>query len=150
MFDSNTKNSDQFAISYELLTLLQWIATNERPQLKKMIQHSLASGLKKSLKDKNSTLEHVEIEHSPHYAIIEFFSLLEKILLESINEQTVQKAVEKNLMSAIDHIDSTVCDDATVRFSIEKAALKLKKSPNENPEEILFKELLKRWKPTKK
>jgi hypothetical protein len=86
-----------------------------------------------------------EIQHS----IIEFFSMLETLLLESMKEQAVQKAVEKNLMPTIDHIDSTICDDATVRSSVEKATAKSELQPKANAQELLFKELLKRWKPSK-
>src|SRR3972149_2629664 len=75
---------------------------------------------------------------------------LKKLITKAINEQAVKKAVEKNLMPAIDQIDSTICDDATVRFSIEKAATKIDHNPMENPKELLFKELLKRWKQSNK
>jgi hypothetical protein len=62
----------------------------------------------------------------------------------------VQKAVEKNLMPAIDHIDATLCDTDTVRTSIEKATAKIEINSKDNPQEILFRELLKRWKPPAK
>jgi len=53
-------------------------------------------------------------------------------------------------MPAIDQIDSTVCDDATMRFSIEKTTRKIEHNPDINPREQLLKELLKRWKPHNK
>ena len=52
-------------------------------------------------------------------------------------------------MPTIDHIDSTICDDATVRSSVEKATAKSEQHPKANAQELLFKELLKRWKPSK-
>ena len=84
-------------------------------------------------------------------SMLDFFAMLEELLIESLDEQAVENALEKNLMPAIDQIDSSVCDDATVRFSIEKATSKREK--NKSPQhlkETLLKELLKRWKPRKK
>ena len=74
--------------------------------------------------------------------------MLDALIIETMNEQAVQRAMEKNLLPAIDQIDSNECDNATVRFSIEKATSKYEHNPKENPKELLFKELLKRWKPT--
>jgi hypothetical protein len=76
--------------------------------------------------------------------------LLESLLHEAINEQALKKLTEKKLLPALDHIDKTVCDDSYIQFSIEKASSKLETNPKQNPQEVLFKELLKCWKPHKK
>ena len=151
-FNPNNNNTQQFVISYELLCLLRWLLENDTPKLKKMVSKALASGLTEDIKqfeqlgDVNA--DPVMIEEIQH-SIIEFFSMLETLLIESIKEQAVQKAVEKNLMPTIDHIDSTICDDATVRSSVEKATARSEMHPKENAQDLLFKELLKRWKPSK-
>ncbi len=151
-FNSNNNQAQQFVISYELLCLLRWLLENDVEKIKKMVSKALASGLKEDIKqfeqlgDVNADPEMIEeIQHS----IIEFFSMLETLLIESIKEQAAQRAVEKNLMPTVDHIDSKVCDDATVRSSLEKATAKSEMYPQANAQELLFKELLKRWKPTK-
>jgi uncharacterized membrane-anchored protein YjiN (DUF445 family) len=151
-FNGNNNSAQQFVISYELLCLLRWLLEHDVEKLKKMVSKALASGLKEDIKqfeqfgDVNTDPAMIEeIQHS----IIEFFSMLETLLLESMKEQAVQKAVEKNLMPTIDHIDSTICDDATVRSSVEKATAKSELQPKANAQELLFKELLKRWKPSK-
>jgi len=76
--------------------------------------------------------------------------MMETLLVESLEEQAIKKALEKNLMSSIDRIDSSVCDDATVMFSVEKATSKVEENPKENVKKVLMEELLKRWKPSKK
>ena len=151
-FNNNNNSAQQFVISYELLCLLRWLLEHDVEKLKKMVSKALASGLREDIKqfeqfgDVNTDPAMIEeIQHS----IIEFFSMLETLLLESMKEQAVQKAVEKNLMPTIDHIDSTICDDATVRSSVEKATAKSEQQPKANAQELLFKELLKRWKPSK-
>lgn len=151
-FNKNGNSAQQFVISYELLCLLRWLLEHDVEKLKKMVSKALASGLKDDIRqfeqlgDVNADPAMIEeVQHS----IVEFFSMLEILLLESIKEQAVQRAMEKNLMQTIDHIDSTVCSDDTVRSSMEKATAKSDMHPKENVHELLFKELLKRWKPSK-
>ncbi len=134
-------------VSYELLYLLQWLLENEPEKLKKLITGSLNSGLSEHIKNASK-----EAETSPEemqYSIIDFLVFLESLLHESLHEERLKKIVEKKMMPALDNIDGQECDQATLDFSVEKASSKFEKHPNENPQEILFKELLKCWKPTK-
>jgi hypothetical protein len=140
---------NQFTISYELLCLLRWLTQNEDMKLKRMISKALSSGLNKKMQKIEYNNELFNLEEAQQ-SIIDFFSMLENIMVESLNEQVVQQAVEKNLIPALEHIDSTVCDDATVRFSVERASSKSNSNEKESPQELFFKEILKRWKPRKK
>lgn len=148
----SNENNTQLIISYELLYLLQWIIEHDKNRLKKIIKKALEKGLRSTLQNeetqklkKSSTL----IDEM-HYSIIDFFELMEELLTESMKEHVEKKAKEKNLMPAIGQIDSSVCDDATMRFSIEKATSKIEHNPNINPKEQLLKELLKQWDPHNK
>ena len=139
----------QFVLSYELICLLQWLMDHDAEKLKKIVTKALSTGLQKELlaakeTEQNGSLE--EIQES----IIDFFGMFEALLSESLNEHAVKKAMEKNLFPTIDQIDSTICDNATVRFSVEKATSNIDSNPEENPKDLLFKELLRRWKPDKK
>lgn len=150
MNNNEFSHDTQFVLSYELLCLLRWLVEYDAEKIKKIIAKAMASGLMNEVnyirqhKNEEQTLQ--EMQHS----IVDFFSLLEVLLHETANEQAVQKAVQKNLMPAIDQIDTAACDDATVRLSVEKATAKIEHNPKENPKELLFKELLKRWKPQNK
>jgi len=150
---------NQLVISFELICLLKWILENEDEKIKKMISKALHAGLHQELNKKHLSKDLMldDIQN----VLLEFFDMMETLLIESLSEQAVKKALENNLMPAIDRIDSSVCDDATVRFSVEKATSKLEKSSQateqsnhgdsqEKAKEILMKELLKRWKPRKK
>jgi len=143
---------EQFAISYELIYLLKWILDNDTSKLKKIVSKSLSSGLKERLEDRNyfSNDENENILEDIHQTILEFFVTMEDILLEALSEEAIKKALEQDLIPDIEKIDSTICDDATVRFSVEKATSKIDKNPKADPKDLLFKELLKRWKPNKK
>lgn len=151
---SPAPNSEQFVISYELLCLLRWLVENDTEKLKKIITKALSAGL-------NDDIKKIERFHSlatdaPHIAeemqhsIVDFFHTMEIMLLESINDLAIQKAVEQKLMPAIDHIDASACDETVVRSSIEKATSSSALKQGSNAQELLFKELLKNWKPSKK
>jgi hypothetical protein len=150
MIDNNSfshEGQGQFVISFELLCLLKWLIENDAPKLKKMISKAISSGFKPSLYS-NNNLSREDIEEI-HFNIIEFLGLLEALLHESLHEETTKQAVEKKLMPAIDHIDSTICDDEMVRSSIQKATAKSEIHPELSPEDLLFEELLRQWKPAK-
>lgn len=142
-------NNSQFVLSYELLLLLHWLSDHEVPAMKKIIRNALKSGLQEELQlldniDDTAFLN--ELQHS----ITDFLSLLESLLIEAVSERIKEKARQQNLLPAIDQIDTTLCDNSTVQSSLEKATSYLSDNPNENPKELLFKELLRRWDPTNK
>ncbi len=148
--DHNTMNeeneSTQFVVSYELVALLRWLIENDLDKLKKMIVKSYSAGLKEDIRRIQNKQEEITVEDI-HFTILEFLSMMDTLISETIQEKVTQTALEKNLMPAIEHIDSAICDDATVRSSIEKATAS---NTAENPRTVLYKELLKRWRPNKK
>ncbi len=144
--DNFSDNPHSVTISYELLQLLQWLAEHDEPRLKKMINRALASGLANELRridDQNS----MDIAQN---GIINFLSILESLLLEGINEQIAQKAKLQKLLPAIDKIDTSLCDDTVVQFSIQKTTSKAADNPNQNAHDILYEELLRYWEPHNK
>ena len=139
----------QVALSYELLCLLHWLVEHEAESIKSIIKKAVSTGLKKELHTVDSAREHLTSDDMQQ-SIIAFFGLLEILLVESINEHITQQAQEKNLIPAVDQIDSTLCDVDTVRSSLEQTTDKIELNPNTNAREQLFKELLKCWKPHNK
>ncbi len=144
-----TEKDEQFAISYELLCLLRWIVENDADKLKKMVSRAVMRGLNEKIEQ---TRQYSELEalEDAHENMVEFFSTLEAMLVDTIQEQAVNKVFEKKLIPAIEQIDTTICDDAVVQESLEKVHSKIAHSPDKNPQEILLKEILKNWKPAKK
>jgi len=151
---TNSQSSDhaQFVISYELLCLLRWLVDHDYEKFKKMITRALHHGLKYDLDHiQHRTRSLTEADAAEiQQSIVEFFSLLETALIDSLNDYAVQKALEKKLLPTIEHIDTTICDDATVQASIEQACPKIEHTSADKAQQVLFKELLKRWKPQKK
>lgn len=139
---------NQFVVSYELLSLLKWLVEHDANKLKKVIGKALETGLKKELRATENWAK--GDSEGIHHSIVEFLGLLEMLLHECLDENLAQQAIEKKLMPAIDHIDMTICDDAMVQSSVQKATVKSEHHPERNPKELLFEELLKHWKPAKK
>lgn len=141
MFD---QNSDQFAVSTELLCLMKWLAEHDQLALENLVAHAYQNGLKEQLHTLRQTKQ-----LSPTQAqngIIDFFALLESILTDTIaNEQ------EKNLhhikfRAAVNHLDTKAFNNNTIRTSIEHATGKLDTSPA-GAKELLLQELIKNWNP---
>lgn len=141
-------DTQQITLSYELLQLLAWLTENEPDKLKKLVKYAYNNGLKEEIiltrRSKDSSLA-----DTMQYTLADFLSLFEMLLQEVSEENNLQKVVEKKLLPALDHIDSTACDGATVQTSLEKATSKIEAQPHINPQELLFQELLRSWKPKK-
>lgn len=141
------QQNNQFVISYELLHLLQWIVEHGSEKLKKMVGKALAGGLRERIQ-KSEAEGHPAQEMQE--SIVEFFALLEGLLGETMNEQALLKAHQKNLIPALDQIDTSICDNRTVQSSLEKATTQMRHNPEANAHDLLYQEILKRWKPNKK
>jgi hypothetical protein len=142
-------NASQFVLSFELLTLLAWLIEHDADKLQKIVDKALTSGLAQKLRRSDPREQTEEITEQARYNIIEFFGLLETVLSTAFHKNTFKCVTEKNLLPALDHIDSTICDRETIRDSLEKTATKLQNHPSDNPEKILFEEILRSWKPGK-
>lgn len=140
-------NGDQFTLSLEVLHLMQWLIEHDQEGLKKLINRALAHGLHDKL---HTPLDSQQSKADAQHSIIDFFVLLETLLLEATNEQSTKNIVRRNIIPAVNRIDTDACDNHTVITSLEQATAQLSQQPEENPQELFVKELIKRWKPNKK
>lgn len=144
-------HNTQFVLSYELLCLFRWLIEHDVHKLNKIIRSALAAGLADEIKKIRAANGAIPLEEMQS-GIVELFGLLEGLLLDALKEEVARKARQKKLMPSIDQIDSTVCDDSIVQFSLEKA-MESDSDIDPTPEAArtkLFEELLKRWNPQKK
>lgn len=146
MFNDNSFTpSNQFVITHELLSLLIWLIEHEQGAMAKMVHKAFASGLKDMIKQQEQT-DTKQLLEDAQQAIIDFFGVLESHVLDALHQQSVKRAIEKNLFPAIDKIDTTTCNSSIVRNSVKRAT----QSPHttdQQAQKTLYKELLKRWKP---
>lgn len=144
-----TDASAQFVLSYELLALLRWLVENEQEKLEHIIHDAIKNGLDKEIKQSKHIASQEEALDEMQHTIVEFFTALEVFMLEAMHKQIKQRARENDLLATVDHIDMSMYDTATVETSLENAASQIEQKPEANPKELLFKELLRRWRPDK-
>jgi len=147
--DLVTKDEEQVVLSYELLQLMEWLLRYETDSLKKIVSRALKNGLLKSLK-KSAQVSNSSDMSNMSNTIASFINLLELLLLESTNEHDTSNIINKNLLPELSHIDTTNCNPSIIQSSAAIVSSKKEKNPRENAQELLFKEILKRWKPKKK
>jgi hypothetical protein len=140
----------QVLLTYELLFLLQWMVEHDAEALKKIIVKALKNGFNAPDFRSNEVIEMHISDPAVHESIIDFLGLLDSLLLEATTELDMQKNAELTLIPALKQIDSTVCADDVVQSSLKKTNAQLHSNANQNAQEILLKELLRRWKPDKK
>lgn len=147
---STIKNVDtHFVMSYELLTLLQWLVDFEQDALKQMIERSLQHGLQHHLQNAPTAQEKKRAANDLQESIVDLFSVLEAMLYESMKEDESQRVLQSHMMPALKYIDTSACDASVVNMSVAKASAASKNGAMD-AKEALCKELLKRWKPGKK
>jgi hypothetical protein len=147
---TNINNQGLVLLTYELLFLLQWIMEHEADALKKIIVRSLKSGFNDPDFRSNEVIEMHISDPTVHESIIDFLGLIDSLLLEATTELDMQKNAELSLMPALKHIDSTICNEDILQSSLKKTNAQLHSNSKQNAQEILLKELLRRWKPDKK
>jgi len=146
---SSSFNGEQFVVSYELLKLLEWLIEHEQETLKKLLDNAMQRGLRLELAQAEDPEQEKNIA-ALQGNIIDFFTLLETLTHETLHEHEIKNNIQRIMIPAIYHIDTTACDSTSVALSIAKATAAVENRTGENPKDVLCKELLRRWKPTKK
>ncbi len=149
-FNINHNDQGQILLTYELLFLLQWIMEHESDALKKIIVRALKNGFNDPEFRSNEVIEMHISDPAINESIVDFLGLLDSLLLEATTELDMQKNAELTLIPALKHIDSTICDEEVVQSSLKKTNAQLHANSKQSAQEILLKELLRRWKPDKK
>lgn len=137
---------DQFVISHELIELMEWIVSHDQEGMKRLITKALSHGLGAELKRSKSSIPLRDAQDA-QCSVLDFLELMETLLLEASSEQIVNTTVQRKVLPALDHIDTSTCDASMVQSSAAVVAAQMNKTPDENPQELLFKELLRRWNP---
>lgn len=143
------RNVGHFVLSHELLQLLIWLMENEPDSLKKIIARALSKGLKEHIKS-SQELNNTCTAQEAQYTIIEFLSMLEALLYETSHEHLIAHALQRNLIPASGHVDQKLINTSTVESSVAAATLQADGHPEKDAQDIFLKEILKRWKPSKK
>lgn len=143
------EHDTQLVLSYELLCLLQWLIEHDSDKLKKMVTKAVSHGLYeqvRGLETRKSEPLNDDMQHN----ILDFLGFLEASLAQALHQHVEMKAKNSNLMATVEQLDTTLYNPDIMMSSLEKTTVLSDKNPDLNPQELLYKELLKRWKPEKK
>ena len=146
MFDNNDlpNNGVQFTMSHELIAFLRWLTENHPTELQELAKKALNSGVMSQMQQ--GVIDAMEDEET-HGSILDFFSTLEIMMHEAMEEYAQSQAHQTQLQETIDHIDGTFCDTNILKTSLEVATSHPELSPEKSAKERLFSELLKQWHP---
>lgn len=135
-------------VSYELLQLLRWIMTRDPEAMKMIVHHALQNGFLEHVTRTRSTQGHQQSNEEFQETIIDFFEMLEVELQEAAMDAHGEISTnQKALVPAIQHVDSYLCDEETLAFSVAQATSQLTSQSPQQAKEMLYKELLKNWRP---
>lgn len=142
-------NQEQFELSTDLLYFLYWLIQYDPSALKKLADHAVSSNFKQEVQAQFNQMPGVAFDELQG-SVGEFLNTLDAIILHSMQEHIVKQAVEKKLLPALSHIDTSVCDKETVADCVEQATTTLTEKNKPITQEFVLKELLKQWRPAKK
>lgn len=145
-------DNNQFVVSYELLQLFSWLLEHEQESMRKLINKVIKNGLRERIVQSKHQ-DDQEANDLLQQHILDLFGLLDAMVYDGIHHDEFTRLMQKNLMPAIDHVDSQTYGatyGSSLAQSIETAASAIEIHPEKDAKAILCKELLKNWKPAKK
>lgn len=162
--------SAQISLSFELISLLNWLLRHEKTMLNNVIKHALERGFAEELEKIDLTAVATDNEEL-YNTVLDFLEYLEHSLIKNLESIHVDNKTKDAIMPTLQKLEGDSLDHKTLWLSMQQTKarmLKAKHVPAEQakpalltPEEaraehnqhankILFEQLLKNWKPTNK
>jgi hypothetical protein len=142
-------NQEQFELSADLLFFLYWLVEYDPSALKKLVDHAITSNFKQEVQTHFNTMNIPPLEELQS-SVGHFLNTLDSIVLQSMQEHIIKQAIEKKLLPALTHIDTSLCNEETLADCVEQATTELTKKNKPVTQDVILKELLKQWRPAKK
>ncbi|HBL98691.1 TPA: hypothetical protein DDZ86_03555 [Candidatus Dependentiae bacterium] len=142
-FDEN-----QLVISFELLSLINWIVKHQPETVRRLVENLLKTGLQEKLAKQRKTdlFDEMNLQES----IVEFFGLFEQSLVEATEARSINQPSPQALAATIESIDSSSCDHDIIALSAQRTTRALKRNVGQDAKDLFYKELLKSWNPRNK
>jgi HD-GYP domain-containing protein (c-di-GMP phosphodiesterase class II) len=143
------------SLSFELILLLNWLLKYEKAELNSLVKHALENGFMQEI-EKVSLENYTQLSDQFYNSILEFLLFFEQALLQNLIAINVNEVTNNAVLPLIKKIDFENLDIKTLWLSMQQTKEKISKSKNDleqKPEQInnlLFEQLLKNWKPSKK
>lgn len=148
--------SSHVSISFELILLINWIMKNEKTLINTLIKNALEKGFLQEL-EKNNQKDTIQTSDQLYAIILEFLIQLEKALIKNLETIAQDQQATEAVLPIFKKMNFENIDLKTIWLSLQQAKTKFNKSyPQKQPAAeneattLLFEQLLKNWKPTKK
>ena len=164
--------NSQIALSFELVSLINWIVRNEKSLLNNLVKHAIEHGFGEELSKINVSAPQPLNDQMVH-SLLDFLEFLEESMLKNFETINVDHKTKDAILPTLQKLESTSLDFKTIWTSLQQtkarinkhhtksslmksstdseAALLVNQENNEtNVTTILFEQLLKNWKPNNK
>lgn len=163
--------SAQISLSFELVSLLNWLLRHEKTMLNTLVKHALERGFAEELDKIDPTTASTDGEEL-YNTVLDFLDHLEHTLIKNMESVHVDNRTKEAIMPTLQKLEGDNLDQKTLWLSMQQTkALILKAQQavpqksmtdtavasqatpanhNQQANEILFQQLLKNWKPNNK
>lgn len=141
MANNERFESDQLVLTPELLAFMHRIMSEHEREFRNLASKILA---------KKPIDPTIIPPQAAQEVIVGFFSMMDDILEETYQTNEIAAHTQRQLLPSLEHIDCTNLDPQAVMTSVQRATDVAQNMPNVDAQEVLYQELLNRWKPSKK
>lgn len=148
-------SNSNLVISYELVQLLNWLLEKNKPELKKLVNDAMDSGLANNLSALMENYNYNQQNNSSgeeevYFSVIEFISFLESIVFSSLSSKATKarKFYSSSLKKrhALYRFDTSSDLNSKIAVEALKRSLEIQHAPTEEDESVLSK-FLESWRP---
>ena len=163
--------SAQISLSFELVSLLNWLLRHEKTMLNTMVKHALERGFAEELEKIDPSTANADSEEL-YNTVLDFLDHLEHTVIKNLETVNVDNKTKDAIMPTLQKLEGDNLDQKTLWLSMQQTKARILKAQQtrtqkvtaeNNPRqetkvieqtqqanEILFEQLLKNWKPTNK
>lgn len=142
------------SLSFELILLVRWLLKHEKEQLNTLVKRALEHGFMQELEEKSSKA-YGQVADKLYENIVEFLMFMEGSLVNNLAEFNIDEAAHNAMIPIIKKLDVSTVDLKSLWEGMQQAKKQMSKhyEVHEDPESVnnlLFEQILKHWKPSKK
>jgi hypothetical protein len=164
--------SAQISLSFELVSLLNWLLRHEKTMLNSIVKHALEHGFAEELEKIDPATAGTDSEEL-YNTVLDFLDHLEDTLIKNLESVNVDNKTKDAIMPTLHKLEGDNLDQKTLWLSMQQTKARILKAQQTNTQkppladaartaqpsklehhrqanEILFEQLLKNWKPNNK
>ncbi len=165
--------SAQISLSFELISLLNWLLRHEKAMLNAMLKQALEHGFAEELEKVDAASIAAAESEELYHTVLDFLEYLEHSLIKNLETINVDNKTKDAIMPTLQKLEADSLDHKTLWLSMQQTKARMLKAkqlipqqqtkaiaPEAAPEakidhsehanKILFEQLLKNWKPNNK